>query len=116
MKVPNDLHSVVDKNKIVNYLLSESHRDSRHKAKFFQSFGFSIDSWETLAQTLKTHAAEHDVARTEDSPFGTRYAVDTNIETPNGRRVSIRSVWFIDDGESDPRLVTAHPLKRSEDD
>ena len=52
MKLPNHEQAVVPRAKIVDYLLSDSHRDGRHKAAFFKRFGYAAESWEGLAQAL----------------------------------------------------------------
>lgn len=46
-------HLRVDRDKIVNYLLSASHPDGQAKAEFFRRFGFSLERWETLADVLR---------------------------------------------------------------
>jgi hypothetical protein len=81
-------------------------------AEFFKRFGFSAASWEELATSLRRHADDHEVAKIEDSPFGTRYVVEGILYTPDGRTPNVRSVWFIETGENVPRFVTAYPLER----
>lgn len=115
MKLPHHESVEIPEQKIAEYLLSSTHRDGRHKAAFFSSFGFSTERWEVLAEALREHAANHEVAKVEDSPFGTRYIVEGVLTTPDGRNPLVRSVWFIDAGETTPRLVTAYPLKRGHD-
>jgi len=59
MKLPNAEHAIVPGPKITHYLLSETHRDGRHKAAFFRSFGFTSEAgrswpppcWSTRAPT-----------------------------------------------------------------
>ena len=114
MKLPNVETSVVSEDKIC-YLLSATHRDGRHKAAFFLGFGFTADVWQRLAAALVKHAAEHEVAKAENTPL-TRYVVEGKIETPYGRTPSIRSVWFLESGQDVPRFVTAYPLKGADDD
>lgn len=58
------------------------------------------------------HAADHEVAKIEDSPFGTRYIVEGLIYGLDARTAVIRSVWFIEIGEDVPQFVTAYPLQR----
>jgi hypothetical protein len=72
VKLPSLELAVVPEGKITGYILSTSHRDGRHKAAFFLSFGFAADEWETLASALLRHASANDVARRESTPFGTR--------------------------------------------
>jgi hypothetical protein len=116
MRLPNGDHAIVPRAKVVDYLLSDTHRDGRHKAVFFKSFGFAIEGWETLARALQEHAAEHDVARVETSPYGQRYIIEGIIRSPDARHPLIRAVWFIDAAEDTPRFVTAYPLRREAND
>lgn len=116
MKLPNVGAAGVSEDKITGYLLSPAHRDGRHKAAFFLGFGFTADAWQTLAAALLKHAADHEVARVESTPFGTRYVVEGTMETPFGRTPSIRSVWFLESSQDVPRFVTAYPLKGADDD
>jgi hypothetical protein len=109
VKLPNYDKAIVPREKIVDYLLSPTHRDGKSKAAFFTQFGFSADVWQTLAEALLRHAAEHEVSRVEASPFGARYVIEGELHTPNGRAPLVRVVWFVDDGADIPRLVTAYP-------
>ena len=115
MKLPNYEKANVPRSKVIDYLLSFNHPDGRSKARFFTGFGFSIESWETLAQALIYHAAEHDVIKVEASPFGTRYVIEGAISAPDGRAPHIRTIWFIEQGERIPRFVTAYPVSRREE-
>ena len=72
----------------------------------------SPPSWETLASSLKRHTIKKSVAKIEDTPFGTRYTIEGGLELPNGGSIGVRSVWFAEEGEDIPRLVTAYPLER----
>jgi hypothetical protein len=55
-----------------NGALSTTQRDGRRKAAFFGSFGFRADQWQALEVAL---VGMHDVAKEENSQFGTRYVV-----------------------------------------
>jgi len=114
LKLPNYDKSTVPRTKVTDYLLSLSHYDGRGKARFFASFGFSLESWQILAEALRRHPADHEVTRIESSSFGTRYVIEGIISTPDGRAPFIRTVWFIETGEQIPRFVTAYPLRRTE--
>jgi hypothetical protein len=110
VRLPNHNQAVVPREKIVDYLLSLAHRDGRSKALFFSGCGFSVDDWQTLANALLRHAADHEVAKIEASQFGTRYIVEGELHAPDGRTPLVRVVWFIDTDEELPRLATAYPL------
>lgn len=98
----------VDESKIVDYLLSRS--NSHGKATFFLGFGFLPGEWEWMANALKQHARTHPVAAVVDSPYGTRYSVDGELETPGGRRPRVRTVWIRETDSGELRLITTHPI------
>ncbi len=112
MKLPNHERAVVSQRKVVDYLLSFSHPSGRHKAAFFGGFGFSASSWRVFAGALLRHATQHEAAIADASPFGTRYTIEGELDSPDGRRPFIRTVWFVERGKDVPRLVTAYPVKR----
>ena len=112
VKLPNYGQAIVPRAKIADYLLSFSHADGRGKAQFFSRYGYSIEAWELLAEALLRHAADHELARIESSPFGTRYVIEGIISTLDGRAPFMRTVWFIATDEDIPRFVTAYPLRR----
>jgi hypothetical protein len=111
VKLPNSDLAYVDRDKIYEYLLSASHPDGSHKARFFKRFGYTTARWERLADDLKEHARRHSVVKTMASQHGVRYTMDGVIETPDGRRPRIRTVWFIRKNDARPRFITAYPLR-----
>ena len=113
MKMPRAHQAYVQRAKITEYLLSPTHRVGRGKEAFFRRFGYRAEEWSSLAEALRIHAAKYDVANTQDTPFGSRYIIEGQLETPDGRRPLVRAVWFIDTGATAPRFVSAYPLARS---
>ena len=116
MKLPNLANAVVPATKITGYLLSETHPDGKHKARFFQAFGFSLDDCQALEHAVRQHVSDHEIAKVEPSAFGTRYVVEGIMIAPDGRLPLIRTVWFIRNEEEIPQFVTAYPLWRRDDD
>jgi hypothetical protein len=112
MKLPNFERAVVSQEKVIDYLLSDTHHDGRHKAVFLKRFGFRVEEWEGLALALREHAAEHDITGVEVSRYGQRYVIEGSLRSPDGRNPLIRSIWFMEAGEDTPRFVTAYPLRR----
>lgn len=53
MRLPRAETLVVEREKIIDYLLNPTHRYGASKARFFAAFGFRIEEWETLAQKGK---------------------------------------------------------------
>ena len=108
MNLPNANNAQVERKKITEYLLCQSHPDGRNKAIFFSQFGFTLDNWELLAESLRKLGVSHNVTKVVESDFGTRYSVDGVLETPDGRNPYVRTVWIIAKHSTKPRLVTAH--------
>lgn len=64
-----------------------------------------------MAEALREHGRTHDVARTRETGFGPRYALEGELNTPSGRRPRVRTVWQLDEGAVAPRLISAYPLE-----
>jgi hypothetical protein len=109
MKLPNANSAIVDHEKITEYLLNPAHRYGSSKARFFRSFGFNVETWQTLANALRNHGARRETARVTETGFGPRYQIDGELEAPDGRRPMVRTVWQHDHGQLAPRLITAYP-------
>ncbi|MCK2055631.1 hypothetical protein J7U37_16130 [Methylobacterium sp. 37f] len=102
-------------NKLVDYLLDLSHPRGGSKARFFLTFGFSLDRPMELADALADH-----VLRTEGRPQNltengpTKLVFEGRLRAPNGREPWVRSVWQVEaDGVA--RLVTVVPLRRTDE-
>jgi hypothetical protein len=100
--------------KILDYLLSESHPVGSAKARFFRMHGYSRRNWKRLADALTDHAIQNDMLKTEESRFGIKYIVKGPLACPTGDTPVVVTVWFIAKGEETPRLVTAFPAAKEE--
>jgi hypothetical protein len=115
MKLPNLEAAVVAENKITEYLLNPLHPDGAGKAKFFAALSFRAEEWQILAAALRGIAAAAEVTQSVASVHGQKYVVDGPLETPCGKSPVVRTVWIIDQGKAVPRLVTAYPHEREDE-
>ncbi|MCH6558627.1 MAG: hypothetical protein IH803_10510 [Nitrospirae bacterium] len=111
MKLPYADQLRVEREKILDYLLCSTHPDGGSKAEFFGRFGFQVEQWESLAESLRLHGTTHAVVKMVESAFGTRYGVDGPLTSPDGRTPLVRTVWILEKGTTIPRLITAYPLE-----
>lgn len=111
-RLPLAEQAIVSPDKVLYYLLSETHPIGKHKARVFTQYGFSRENWEVLAATLRQHALDNPLVQTDSTPYGTRYVVEGTIDTPSGRPLLLRTVWFSETPSNPPRLVTAYPLRK----
>jgi hypothetical protein len=90
MKLPHADRLEISQAKVVQHLLSSTHRAGRGKAGFFSAFGFQGAAWEMLADALWQQAQGNSVALSEDTAFGTRYVIDGPLVVPHGRQLQVR--------------------------
>jgi hypothetical protein len=115
MRLPKAELALVEREKVVGYLLNRAHRYGASKARFFSEFGFTVDAWEGLGEALRLHGQTHQVTRTKETPFGPRFEVEGELKAPDGRRPRVRTVWQLDHEQVAPRLITAYPLEANDD-
>jgi len=109
VRLPNAHLAIVERKKIVDYLLNPAHPDNGGKASFFMALGFRREDWEMLADALRQVALTSTVTQHMETVHGKKYIIDGVIETPIGKTPMVRTVWIIDQGFDVPRLVTAYP-------
>lgn len=110
MKLPNSKNALISKEKLTDYLLSETHPVGSAKAKFFRKLGFSESNVNQLEKLLLKIAKTNDIKNIREFDYGTNYVIEGTIETPVGREVTIITVWFAKTAESRPSFVTAYPV------
>ncbi|MFN0023082.1 MAG: DUF6883 domain-containing protein [Parvularculaceae bacterium] len=110
-KLPNAQLAIVDESKITGYLLNLDHLLGRAKCQFLAGFGFNAEQWGTLRDAILAHAVVNNCIELKQTQYGTSFAVDGPLSTPDGRRPTVRVVWFVREGESMPRLVTLIPTR-----
>jgi hypothetical protein len=113
VKLRNPHLAIVDRRKVLDYLLNEAHPDNGGKARFFGLLGYSREDPDPLVRALQDVAEHGDVVSSAESAHGQKYVVDGLMSghTQESRQWSIRTVWIIDRGVDAPRLVTAYPGK-----
>ena len=112
MNLPNGEHAVIQADKLRDYLLDVAHPDGFGKAAFFTAMGFQREAWETLADALRKIAGNSHVTKSMTSMHGQKYIVDGVLRTLIGQSIIVRTIWIVDKGETQPRLVTAYPQER----
>lgn len=113
VKLRNAHLAVVDRGKVLDYLLNEAHPDNGGKARFFAMLGFSREHPERLMNALRDVAEHGEVVKSAESVHGAKYVVDAwlSAHTQESRRSPVRTIWIIDRGGDAPRLVTACPAR-----
>lgn len=113
--MPNRTKAFIQLTKLTGYLLSETHSVGRSKAKFFCSLGFNKETVSLLEQELLAITRSQEVTETLSTVHGMKYVITGTINTPVGTTVNVLTVWIIDEGEDNPRFVTARPFRDQKD-
>jgi hypothetical protein len=71
--------------------------------------GFDESNVDVLEVGLLEIAQNEDVAKTETTPYGTKYVIYGTMATPVGEFIELLTVWMIDTGQENPRFITAYP-------
>lgn len=110
MKLPNSNKAIIPKEKLTDYVLSETHSTGKFKARFFRNLGFDETNIQILEGFLRKIAISGNVKDEIISPYGIKYVLDGKIEAPAGKSVKIRTIWIIEKGQNRPRFVTVYPV------
>lgn len=110
MKLPNLKNVIISREKLIDYVLSETHATGKFKARFFRKLGFDETNVPLFEKTLRKIAKSQEVADIISSEYGTKYIIDGEIDTPRGKTTRIRTIWIIEKGQISPRFVTVYPV------
>ncbi len=101
--------AIIDREKLEGYLLSTSHPVGRFKARFFAALGFSGERWAELEAALRSDHLTQNAELSETLAHGQSYTIRAMLKGPTGRSAVVISVWFVRQGATVPRFVTAYP-------
>ncbi len=108
-KLPNIEEAVVEDAKLAEYLLNLAHPKGGAKARFLFSFGFAAERPDELRSAFLEHARDNEVVTSQNNNFGTIFAIDGPLTSPDGRNPIVRAVWMLDTGSTAARLITMVP-------
>lgn len=109
MQMPDADRAYVPAAKLHDYLLSEVHPDGASKARLLRRLGFDDANADQLAAQLLTIARSNPVDEIEPRVHGMMYVIHGTVTGPLGRSALLRTVWIVQHGSDQPRLVTAYP-------
>ena len=81
MKVPLGKKAYISKDKLIDYLLSETHPVGSSKAKFFRGLGFNETNIIQLEKSLLKIANMNDIKEARRIKYGTNYVIEGNRST-----------------------------------
>src|SRR5438128_11302432 len=95
--LPNCERAVIEDSKLVEYALNPHSERGRHKARVFESaLGFNLSNWEPLKQAILDALPHREATLSSETAFGKKYEALLPITGPNGRTVTVMTVWQFD--------------------
>jgi hypothetical protein len=99
--LPNAHHVQIDPTKLT-YLLTTG------KAKFFILHGFDLHNPQALEIALREHPVRNQIESTSRTLHGVKYIIRCSMASPDGRDPCALTVWIVDAGQTEARLVTGY--------
>jgi hypothetical protein len=108
MKLPAD--SIIVPEKLTQYLLVARKRND--KSAWLASAGFTVDNWRLLELEMRKSLLTLDAKETEQTMYGQMYELTGDITGPNGRTLSVCSVWMHEYAVQRVKFITLYPNKK----
>ena len=105
MKLPST--AVIAPEKIRRYLLSPRKRND--KSKWLAKAGYKLENWRKLEKDLRTQILTLDALSTEGTKYGQMYEIKGELIGPNGKTLSVRSVWMDEHESKLTKFITMFP-------
>ncbi len=110
MNLPNASQAFIPKNKLINYILSETHPIGKFKAKIFRKLGFNEENADLLETALKKIAQSQEIKDVTQFEYGIKYIIDGEILAPIGKLFKVRTIWIVEIRQIKPRFITVYPV------
>ncbi|MCP4107875.1 MAG: hypothetical protein GY749_20415 [Desulfobacteraceae bacterium] len=108
MKLPEN--TVIAREKLTNYLLIQKKRND--KSKWLAGAGYTSENWQVLEADLKNHILSEDAVPVERTEFGQMYEIRGRLTGPNGKNLTVLTVWMTDSETGITRFITMYPDKK----
>jgi len=107
MKLP--LTAIIAEEKIKEYLLSFRKRND--KSKWLSKAGYKLEDWQRLEKDLRTQLLSLDAMYTEETQYGQMYEIKGMLTGPNGKTLSVCSIWMNEYESKSIKFITMFPDK-----
>ena len=96
---------IIQKEKILDYLLSPVHSKGQGKAEFFGSLGYHQLLWRTLEHDIRNLAPDN-LIEAGANEYGVKFIAKGIIVGPNGKSARILTVWMVYFGDDVLKFIT----------
>ncbi len=108
MKLPLD--SLIAHEKLKDYLLAPKKRND--KSKWLAQAGYTLENWQFLENDLRTQILSLDAIPTDKTLYGQMYEIRGELLGPNGKTLSVCTIWMREIASGKTKFITMFPDKR----
>ncbi len=108
MKLPEN--TIIAREKLTDYLLIPKKRND--KSKWLVGAGYTPENWQVLEADLRNQILSENTESVEGTKFGQMYEIRGRLVGPNGKSLSVLTVWMTDIETGNTRFITMYPDKK----
>lgn len=107
MKLPKN--SIIAQEKLTQYLLVLRKRND--KSKWLAQAGYTLENWKILENDLRNLLLSRNAQLIENTQYGQMYEIKGKLSGPNGKRLSVYTIWMTESETENTKFVTMYPDK-----
>ena len=107
MKLPKC--TLIAYEKLTNYLLVFKKRND--KSRWLAEAGYSAENWQILEDDLRKQILSLDAKLSETTIYGQLYEITGELIGPNGKSISVRTIWMTETATEITKFITMYPDK-----
>ena len=108
MKLPGN--SQIAHEKLTQYLLALRKRND--KSQWLAQAGYSLENWQVLENDLRNQILSVDATLIENTEYGQMYEIRRNLIGPNGKSLTVCTIWLTENATGNTKFITMYPDKR----
>ena len=108
MKQPDD--TLIAQEKLRQYLLTLRKRND--KSQWLSQAGYTLENWQVLEKDLRNQILSVDATATENTEYGQMYEIKQKLIGPNGKNLSVCTIWMAETATGNTKFITMYPDKR----
>lgn len=110
MKLPQD--AKIAREKISDYLLVRQKRGD--KSAFLELAGYDLTRPDQLERDLREQALPLTASMLHKNEFGQYYEIRAKLQGPNGRILSVQTIWLREHLSGQTKFITLIPDRKTE--
>jgi hypothetical protein len=103
-------NTLISPEKLTDYLLVFKKRND--KSQWLSKIGYTIENWKVLEYDLRKQILTLDVVPIEKTEYGQLYEIKGKLTGPNGKSLSVCTIWMIETETGMSKFITMYPVKK----